>query len=112
MGTDNPAPWWATDPELQEFLRRSYHEFEREVAAHEPIPANLGPDPVVADLSSGASLRQLARARDDLEQAQDHYDNAVLAGREAGLSWGEIGQVLGVSKQTLHSRFRARDHST
>ncbi|MHC9290890.1 hypothetical protein ACRCUN_00405 [Mycobacterium sp. LTG2003] len=65
MGTDNPVPWWATDPELPEFLR-----------------------------------------------AQDQYDNAVLAGREAGLSWGEIGQVLGVSKQTLHSRFRARDHST
>lgn len=112
MGTAKKAPWWATDPELQEFLRQSYEEFEREVAAREPVPADLGTDPVIANLLSGASLRELAHARDDLKRAQERYGNAVLAGRKAGLSWGEIGEILGVSKQKLHSRYRSRDLST
>ena len=36
----------------------------------------------------------------------DGYAEAVRAARAAGMSWGEIGRVLGVAKQLLHRRFR------
>ena len=61
---------------------------------------------MVADILGGASLRELAYARDDLERARARYEHAVWAGRAAGLSWGEIGRVLNVPKQLLHRRFR------
>jgi len=51
-------------------------------------------------------VRELADARDDLQRARARYEQAVLAGRAAGLSWSEIGKVLGVPKQLLHGRFR------
>ena len=61
---------------------------------------------VVCDLLSGASRRELAAARDDLARVRIRYADAVRAARTVGLSWGEIGRVLGVSKQLLHRRFR------
>ncbi|WP_225433808.1 MULTISPECIES: hypothetical protein [Mycobacteriaceae] len=66
------------------------------------------PDPVLADFYSGNSLRALAEARDGLEAAKERYDQAVFQARAAGWTWPEIARVLGVSKQALHSRFRAR----
>jgi DNA-directed RNA polymerase specialized sigma24 family protein len=63
-------------------------------------------DPVVEDFYSGASLRQLAKARDDLDLARAQYAAAVRKARAVGLSWGEIGRVLGVPRQALHRRFR------
>jgi DNA-directed RNA polymerase specialized sigma24 family protein len=63
------------------------------------------PDPVIADFYSGASLRELADAREDLTRAKRRYAEAVRCARVAGLSWGEIGRILGVSKQLLHRRF-------
>lgn len=98
-------PWWRNDPELQEILCRSAEEFERELAERQPI--DTAPDPVVADFFSGASLRELADARDDLARAKIRYQAAIEASRVAGLSWGEIGRVLGVSRQLLHRRFRS-----
>jgi hypothetical protein len=53
-------------------------------------------------------LRELADARDDLERVRARYEQAVRAGRAAGLSWGEIGRVLNVPRQLLHRRFRSR----
>lgn len=100
-------PWWANDPELKEFFRRSQEQLEREMAAHEPVPPD-DPTEVVADLSIGTRVHALGLARDDLARAQARYERAILAGRQAGLSWAQIGRVLGVSKQRLHSRFR--DH--
>ena len=64
------------------------------------------PDPVVIDFFSGASLRELAAARDELARVRVRYAEAVRAARAAGMSWGEIGRVLGVAKQLLHRRFR------
>lgn len=66
------------------------------------------PDPVLADFYSGNSLRALAEARDGLDAAKEHYDQAVVQARAAGWTWPEIARVLGVSKQALHSRFRDR----
>jgi len=80
-------PWWADDPEIAAIRRRVEEELER--ASREPITPDA-PDSVV----------------DDLARARARYDDAVHQARTAGLSWGEIGRVLGVSKQLLHRRFR------
>jgi DNA-directed RNA polymerase specialized sigma24 family protein len=95
-------PWWVDDPELAAIRRRVDEELER--ASRQPITPDE-PDPVVQDFWSGASLRELAAARDDLERARSRYADAVRGARTVGFSWGEIGRVLGVSKQLLHRRF-------
>ncbi|MGV0807080.1 hypothetical protein [Mycolicibacterium setense] len=107
MGSDKSEPWWATDPDLKKFLKRSQEQLEREIAANEPITSE-DPTEIVADLSVGARVHALGLARDDLARAQARYERAILADRQAGLSWAQIGRVLGVSKQRLHSRFRGR----
>ncbi len=100
MPTDKP--WWADDPEILAIRRRVDEELER--ASRKPITPDR-PDLVVQDFYSGASLRELAAARDDLESARARYAEAVTHARKVGLSWGEIARVLGVSKQVLHRRF-------
>ena len=100
---NGPRPWWEDDPEIAAIRRSVEEELER--ASHEPITPDE-PDPVVHDFWSGASLRELAAARDGLASARTRYEDAVRQARTAGFSWGEIGRVLGVSKQLLHRRFR------
>ena len=95
---EKSKPWWADDPEIAAARRRVEEELE-------PITSDE-PDPVVQDFYSGATLQELAAARDDLENARARYADAVRSARTVGLSWGEIGRVLGVSKQVLHRRFR------
>jgi len=73
-------------------------------SAYEPVP-----DPVLADFFTGASLRALSAARDGLEEAKAAYEQAVLQARTAGWTWAEVARVLGVSKQSVHNRFRDRD---
>ncbi len=63
-------------------------------------------DPLFDDVSSGAGIRELRDARDDLVRAKARYDDAVRAARSFGLSWGQIGGILGVSRQQLHRRYR------
>jgi DNA-directed RNA polymerase specialized sigma24 family protein len=121
-----PTPWWENDPEFAEIRRRTAEEFgivldATEGEARKPVdfdddddfddsysaePADH--DPVMAELLDGRSLRRLSEARQALMYAREGYDDAVLAARTAGYSWGEIGTVLGVSKQQLHRRFGAR----
>jgi hypothetical protein len=96
-------PWWEDDPEIAAIRRRVEEELER--ASRNPITPD-GPDPVVQDFYSGASLRELAAARDELAHARTRYEDAVRNARKVGISWGEIGRVLGVSKQLLHRRYR------
>jgi hypothetical protein len=66
------------------------------------------PDPVLNELLSGNSWRELAVARDDLARAQARYAVAIGSARACGFSWGEIGNVLGVARQLLHRRFAER----
>ena len=96
-------PWWAVDPAL-DAVRDEVFEWLAS-AEQQPLEDD-GPDPVWDDLLSGASGRELAAARDDLGRARVRYAEAVRAARAAGMSWGEIGRVLGVAKQLLHRRFR------
>jgi DNA-directed RNA polymerase specialized sigma24 family protein len=104
---DDRQPWWANDPELIEIQRRSFEEFHRELEEREPLP-QASPDPVLDDVLGGASWRELAAARDDLARARIRYGQAVQTARAAGLSWAEIGRVLGVPRQLLHRRFRSQ----
>jgi DNA-directed RNA polymerase specialized sigma24 family protein len=99
---ETSEPWWATDPEIAAIRRRVEEELEE--ARRGPSMPD-GPDPVVLDFYSGASLRELAEARDDIERARTRYAEAVRNARALGLSWAEIARVLGVSKQAVHRRF-------
>ncbi|PXX11163.1 hypothetical protein [Mycolicibacterium moriokaense] len=54
-------PWWASDPDIAAIRRGVMEEIES--AGHEPISPDT-PDPVLADLLTGASMRELAAARD------------------------------------------------
>jgi hypothetical protein len=67
-------PWWADDPEIAAIRRGVMEEIER--ARCEPVTPDV-PDPVLADILSGASVRELAAARDALACAQARYANAV-----------------------------------
>jgi hypothetical protein len=60
-------PWCAVDPEIATIRRGVMEEIER--AGREPISPDT-PDPVLADLFSGASVRELSAARDALACAQ------------------------------------------
>ncbi|MGX9789710.1 hypothetical protein [Mycobacterium sp. MMS18-G62] len=101
---EKSEPWWARDPEIAAIRRRVEDEIEG--WRRQPPVTTDEPDPVVQDFYGGASLQELAAARDDLEHARARYADAVRSARAVGLSWGEIGRVLGVSKQVLHRRFR------
>jgi DNA-directed RNA polymerase specialized sigma24 family protein len=105
MVEDGRRPWWMDDPELVALRRRVLEEIEN--AQSEPV--DDGPDAVVQDLWSGASTRELAGARDDLARARARYADAVRAARAVGLSWGQIGRLLGVPRQVLHRRFSRPD---
>jgi hypothetical protein len=83
-------------------------DFERELEKRGPRGPDV-PDPVLADILSGACRRELRVARDGLIEAHDRYDAAALKARTAGLSWGEIGVVLGVARQELHRRYSGWD---
>jgi DNA-directed RNA polymerase specialized sigma24 family protein len=100
--TNDHKPWWDDDPELEAIRRRTREEIFG--GEREPIETDR-PDAVVAELYSGASTRELSAARDDLARARSRYKEAIGSARTAGLSWGEIGRVLGVSRQTLHRQF-------
>ena len=93
---EKSKPWWADDSELAAIFRRTQEEFEQ--LSDEPIMSDE-PDPVVQDFYNGASLQQLAADRDDLDRARRRYADAVRNARTVGLSWGEIGRLLGVSNK-------------
>ncbi|BBZ28705.1 hypothetical protein MMAD_30000 [Mycolicibacterium madagascariense] len=123
-----PTPWWENDPELLEIRRRIAEQFGSDPDAHDSGTAGGGdeleefddldfadesaepvrPDAVRADVWTGRCRRELGDARDALRNARERYDAAVVAARTAGLSWGEIGIVLGVARQQLHRRFSTR----
>jgi DNA-directed RNA polymerase specialized sigma24 family protein len=102
----SPEPWWLNNPELIAIREAALADLERRKAEVGPREPRDERDVVLDELCSGVRRRELVDARKDLARARTRYDDAVLAAREAGLSWGQIGVLLGVSRQQLHRRFR------
>ncbi len=110
-----PEPWWQNNPTIIAMREATEAEVERwgaEIAADDREPYRPGSDPVLADLWEGTARRELREADDDLTRARTRYDAAVLAARTAGMSWGEIGALLGIARQQLHRSYRARGRPT
>jgi len=99
-----PRPWWMDDPELKAMRRQVFDDLEN--------APDRGPytesDPILDDIFTGAGARELREAREGLTAAQTRYAEAIRWARTRGLSWGEIGTVLGVPRQLLHRRFGRR----
>ncbi len=51
------------------------------------------------------ALRSLERSSADLRSAQRRLEDAVLAARDAGASWAQIGDAAGMSRQAAHERW-------
>jgi hypothetical protein len=98
-----PKPWWEDNAELEEIKRRALADLLGECEDDGEPAGPPAPDPVLYEVLTGTCKRELGAAR-----ARMRYADAVLAARTAGLSWGEIGRVLGVSRQQLHRRFSRR----
>lgn len=49
---------------------------------------------------------ELAAVRERRRELSRREEVAVRRARHAGLSWAEIGTLLGVTKQTIHRKYR------
>ena len=65
----------------------------------------VGPDP--AATVDDPVLARIAVAQMRLRAAERALDGAVMAARNAGLSWQAIGDVLGMARQGANKRFHA-----
>ncbi|MFV2021379.1 hypothetical protein [Micromonospora sp. LOL_023] len=61
----------------------------------------------VAELATTWPLQALAVLAEVERWQRPLIERAVVAAREAGLSWAEIGNALGISRQSAHERFRS-----
>ena len=96
-------PWWMDHPEIIARTEQALAEIENA----DELPDSDEPDPVLAEFYSGAVGRELSAIRNESESLRIRYRKAVLAAREAGISWAEIGRLLGTSRQQLHRKFGA-----
>ena len=64
-----------------------------------------GPDPVAT--VDDPVLARIVVAQMRLRAAEHALDGAVMAARDAGLSWQAIGDVLGMTRQGANKRFHA-----
>ena len=64
-----------------------------------------GPDP--AATVDDPALARIVVAQMRLRAAERALDKAVMAARDAGLSWQAIGNVLGMTRQGANKRFHA-----
>ncbi len=84
-------------------MPRTRQELEQAAADAEAWLDSLDPDTTPAEATS--DLREIGLALGELVTQQKRLDNAVLAARRNGRSWGEIGLVLGISKQAARERY-------
>lgn len=62
-------------------------------------------DPATTSAEDPADLRQVGLALRALAEQQRELDEAVAAAHANGRSWGEIGLVLGISRQSARERY-------
>ena len=51
-------------------------------------------------------VNELAAVREAKRELTRREEVAVRRARHAGLSWAEIGTLLGVTRQTIHRKYR------
>ena len=61
---------------------------------------------VLHDTDGGGPLDELAAVREARRELARREEVAVRRARLAGFSWAEIGTLLGVTKQTMHRKYR------
>jgi hypothetical protein len=54
----------------------------------------------------GGVVSELAAVREARHEVTRREEVAVRRARQVGLSWAEIGTLLGVTKQTMHRKYR------
>ncbi|GAA5114020.1 sigma-70 family RNA polymerase sigma factor [Haloechinothrix salitolerans] len=84
-------------------MPRTRQELEQAAADAEAWLDSLDPATVPAEDTS--DLREIGLALGELVNQQKRLDEAVVAARRNGRSWGEIGLVLGISKQAARERY-------
>ncbi len=60
----------------------------------------------------GADLDRLARAIEGLRGAERALAEAVGSARHGGASWGQIGDIVGTTRQAAHQRWSPREGAT
>jgi DNA-directed RNA polymerase specialized sigma24 family protein len=54
----------------------------------------------------GGIIHELAAVAEAKTELARREEVAIRRGRHAGLSWAEIGTLLGVTRQTIHRKYR------
>ena len=84
-------------------MPRTREELEKAAANAEAWLESL--DPGATPAEDPTDLRRIGRALRSIADDQREVDDAVAAARENGRSWGDIGLVLGVSRQAARERY-------
>lgn len=84
-------------------MPRTRKELERAATEAEAWLDSL--DPATTPAENPSDLRRIGLALRGLADEQREVDEAVAAARENGRSWGEIGLVLGISRQAARERY-------
>ncbi|HEX2895224.1 MAG TPA: helix-turn-helix domain-containing protein [Marmoricola sp.] len=58
------------------------------------------------DAEDHGPVHELAAVREAKRELTRREEVAVRRARHAGLSWEEIGTLLGVTRQTIHRKYR------
>jgi DNA-directed RNA polymerase specialized sigma24 family protein len=84
-------------------MPRTREELEKAATDAETWLESL--DPSATPAEDPTDLRRIGLALRSLADDQREIDKAVAAARENGRSWGEIGLVLGISRQAARERY-------
>jgi len=85
---------------LQEILDHA-DELERRFEEHEPT-----------DVRDAGPLRRVREAVTERAVSERHVAEAVVAAREAGVSWSAIGGMLGTSGEAARKRYGGQHAKT
>ena len=61
---------------------------------------------MIGSYDDGGVVEELAAVREDRRDITRREEVAVRRARNEGLSWAEIGTLLGVTRQTIHRKYR------
>jgi hypothetical protein len=78
---------------------------DRELIETELLLDRLDPDTLTSPETDATDLRRIGEASAAIAAAREGLTTAVAAARANGRSWGQIGMVLGISKQAARERF-------